>query len=76
MRHKKIISDNKKAYLPLLLLANESERMIDRYLNRGTLFVLQNEVVETVGVCVVTVEDKKTIEIKNLAIASNFQKQG
>ena len=62
--------------MPLLLLADESERMIDQYMNRGTPFVLQNEVVETVGVCVVTVEDEKTIEIKNLAIASNFQKQG
>lgn len=71
-----IVSENKKVYLPLLLLADESERMIDRYLDRGTLFVLQNDVAETVGVCVVTVENEETIEIKNLAIAPNFQKQG
>ena len=72
----RIVTENKKAYLPLLLLADESERMIDRYLNRGTLFVIQNKVFETVGVCVVTVENEETIEIKNLAIAPNFQKQG
>lgn len=72
----RIVTENKKTYLPLLLLADESERMIDRYLNRGTLFVIQNKVFETVGVCVVTVENEETIEIKNLAIASNFQKQG
>lgn len=72
----RIVTENKKAYLPLLLLADESERMIDRYLDRGTLFALQSESGETVGVCVVTVENKETIEIKNLAIAPNFQKQG
>lgn len=71
-----IVSENKKAYLPLLLLADESERMIDRYLDRGTLFILQNDAAETVGVCVVTVENEETIEIKNLAVAPNFQKQG
>lgn len=71
-----IVSENKKAYLPLLLLADESERMIDRYLDRGTLFVLQNNAAETVGVCVVTVENQETVEIKNLAVAPNFQKQG
>lgn len=76
MMHVKIISDNKKAYLPLLLLADESEHMIDRYLDRGTLFVLQNDAVETVGVCVVTVENQETVEIKNLAVAPNFQNQG
>lgn len=72
----RIVSENKKAYLPLLLLADESERMIDLYLDRGTLFALQSEGGETVGVCVVTVENDETIEIKNLAIAPNFQKQG
>ena len=71
-----IVSENKKAYLPLLLLADESERMIDRYLDRGTLFILQNDAAETVGVCVVTVENQETVEIKNLAVASNFQNQG
>lgn len=76
MMHVKTISENKKAYLPLLLLADESERMIDRYLDRGTLFALQSESGETVGVCVITVENEETIEIKNLAIAPNFQKQG
>ncbi len=72
----RIVTENKKAYLPLLLLADESECMIDRYLDRGTLFVLRSEGGETVGVCVVTAENKETIEIKNLAVAPNFQKQG
>ena len=32
------ISDNKRAFLPLLLLGDEQEEMIDRYLDRGTLW--------------------------------------
>lgn len=39
MRIKEIKRD-KKRFLPLLLLADEQESMIDRYLDRGTMFVL------------------------------------
>ena len=34
------ITGDKKRYLPLLLLGDEQESMIDRYLERGTMFVL------------------------------------
>ena len=33
----KIINENKKQYLDLLLLKDESEQMIDKYLERGEL---------------------------------------
>ena len=33
------IHENKKQFLPLLLLADEQEDMIDRYLERGTMYV-------------------------------------
>ena len=36
------ISRNKKQYLDLLLLGDEQETMIDRYLERGDLFVLED----------------------------------
>ena len=36
------ITDNKKQYLTLLLLADEQEDMIDRYLERGTMYVLED----------------------------------
>ena len=39
MEIKKVISD-KKEFLELLLLADEQEDMIDRYLERGDMFVL------------------------------------
>ncbi|MBR1702406.1 MAG: GNAT family N-acetyltransferase [Lachnospiraceae bacterium] len=36
------ITENKKQYLSLLLLADEQEDMIDRYLERGIMFVLDD----------------------------------
>jgi len=38
-----IISDNKKDFLDLLLLADEQEDMIDKYLYRGVLFALYDD---------------------------------
>ena len=34
------VQENKRQYLPLLLLADEQESMIDRYLDRGTMYAL------------------------------------
>mgnify|MGYP006975406881 FL=1 len=36
----RLITENKKQYLDLLLLADEQESMIDRYLERGDLLAL------------------------------------
>lgn len=68
------ITEKKKRYLDLLLLADEEERMIDRYLERGTLYVLAEEGVKTV--CVVTDEGNKRLEIKNLATEPQSQGKG
>ena len=68
------IDENKKRYLDLLLLADEQEDMIDRYLARGDLFVMtQGD--EALAVCVVTREEDY-IEIKNLAVRPDMQKKG
>ena len=34
--------ENKRDYISLLLLADEQENMIDRYLDRGTMYVLED----------------------------------
>lgn len=64
----------KKEYLSLLLLADEQESMVDRYLERGTLYVLKDPDVR--AVCVVTEEGSGVLEIKNLAVAPEYQKMG
>ena len=48
------VRENKKQFLELLLLADEEEAMIDRYLGRGTMYVLEDEGVKSE--CVVTDE--------------------
>ena len=49
---------NKKQYLDLLLLADEQESMIDRYLERGEMFVL-TDAGNIKAACVVTREADK-----------------
>ena len=37
------ITENKKQYISLLLLADEQESMIDLYLDRGTMYILEDD---------------------------------
>ena len=69
------VTGDKKRYLPLLLLADEQESMIDRYLDRGTMSVLIDGGAVK-GECVVTDEGQGVLEIKNLAVEPSFQRQG
>ena len=68
------VTENKKRYLPLLLLADEQEDMIGRYLERGTMYVLEDGGVRCE--CVVTDEGEGVLEIKNLATAPEYQGKG
>lgn len=65
---------NKKQYLSLLLLADEQESMIDRYLERGTMYVLEDNGIK--AECVVTSEEDGVLEIKNLAVDPKHQGRG
>ena len=73
MEIREVVTD-KKRYLPLLLLADEQESMIDRYLDRGTMFVLDDGGVK--GECVVTDEGDSVLEIKNLAVEPACHRMG
>ena len=51
----RLVSTGKKRFLPLLLLADEQESMIDRYLDRGDLYVMYAKLfAEPVAVAVAT----------------------
>ena len=73
MKIRKIV-DNKKEHLDLLLLADESEEMIDKYLDRGDMFVLDADGVK--GECVVTKEADGIYELKNIAVMPEYQRAG
>lgn len=70
------MTEKKKQYLDLLLLADEQEEMIDRYLERGDMFVLQDEHKKAIAVAVVTVEGDNVVELKNLAVLKEEQGKG
>ena len=66
---------NKTDYMELLLIGDEQESMIAKYLDKGRLFIMRNE--ETVcAACVVTDEGDSTLELKNIAVYPEFQRQG
>ena len=68
------ISKNKKQYMELLFLADEQEDMIDKYINRGTMYILDDNGVKSE--CVVTDEGNGILEIKNIATNPKFQGMG
>lgn len=70
----KKIKDDKDQYMDLLLLADEQESMIRRYLHRGELFALFDDDLKTVSV--VTVEEEGVFEIKNIATYERYQEKG
>lgn len=68
------VLEDKKQYLDLLLLADEQEDMIDRYLERGTMYVLDDNGIK--AECVVTNENDGILEIKNIAVLPKYQGMG
>ena len=68
------VTGNKKEYLPLLLLADEQESMVDRYLEAGTMYVLDDRGVK--GECVVLDVGGGVLEMKNLAVHPSFHRRG
>ena len=68
------VETDKKQYLALLLLADEQEDMVDRYLERGTMYVLEDGGVR--AECVVTDEGGGVLELKNIAVEPEAQGRG
>lgn len=68
------IEKNKKQYMDLLFLADEDEKMIDKYINRGTMYVLYDDGIK--AECVVTDEGNGVLEIKNIASKPSYQNMG
>lgn len=71
----KEISSDKKQYMELLLIGDEQEEMVMKYLERGRLFVMKKSD-EPCAVCVVTDEGNGDLEIKNIAVLPEYQRQG
>ncbi len=68
------VTGDRRAYLPLLLLADEQRDMVERYLGSGTMWVLEDS--GMVGEVLVTDEDGGLAEVKSLAVDPRFQGRG
>ena len=68
------VKEHKKEYLDLLLLADEQEDMIDRYLDNGKMYVLDDNGIKCE--CVITDEGNGVLEIKNIATIPEYQGKG
>lgn len=70
----KLNDSDKRNYIDLLLIADEQESMIDKYLERGEMFVLTDNGVK--AECVVTKEADGIYELKNIAVIPDSQRKG
>ena len=70
----KLVTSDKKEFLDLLLLADEQESMIDRYLERGDMFVLYDDRLK--ALCVVTREGEGVYEIRILLLFLSSNDRG
>lgn len=71
---KRIVA-GKSDYMHLMLIGDESEDMVNRYIDRGDIFVgfVDDQAVS----CIVIINiDGETVEVKNLAVIPSFRKKG
>lgn len=70
----KKVTGAKKEYIHLLLLADEQENMIDKYLEKGEMFILDDAGIK--AECVITKETNGIYELKNIAVLPECQRKG
>ena len=73
MQVKKI--ENKEDYIDLLLEADPSRDMIDKYLNDSDVYALKKED-ELISIAVILHIDRKTLELKNIVTKENYRNKG
>ena len=64
---------DRRLLMELLLLADEQPQMVERYMNKGRMFVLDDDGIK--AECLVTDEGDGVLEIKNIAVLPHFQRK-
>jgi ribosomal protein S18 acetylase RimI-like enzyme len=67
--------ENRQRYLEYLLLADESEVAINKYINDGDMFSIHYEN-KMAGVVIFNYHSQLIVELKNIALAPNFRGKG
>ena len=68
------VMENRKNYIELLLLADDQEDMIDLYIDKGKMYVLDDNGIKCE--CVVIDVGNGVLEIKNIATVPEYQGKG
>ena len=71
---KNVNAEDRKIYLDLLLVGDEQEDMIEKYIYKGEMYVLDDDGIK--AECVIMVVGDKILEIKNIAVRPAFQGKG
>lgn len=69
------VTEDKHRFMDLLLIGDESEKMIVKYLDRGRLYVGSADN-RTVAVIVTVENSDGSVEVKNLAVDPTFRRRG
>lgn len=69
------VEENKTEYMKILLEADPDENIVNQYLEKGDLYVGENDGI-AVCVCVITKYDDQTCELKNIATLPEVRGNG
>lgn len=69
------IFDDKLKYMDILLIGDEQEDMVLKYLDKSELFILEDDG-SVIGVCAVTDEGNGVCELKNISVKPEYQRHG
>ena len=69
------LNNNKDAPMDLLLLADPSSELVNKYLEKGVCYTAELDG-ETVGAVLILDTKPETIEIMNIAVKNEFQNRG
>lgn len=75
MEFSEALTKNRMMYHKLLLAADEDEKMLNKYIDQGKLFVAKNGQ-QAVAVAIVVQTNPETVELKNISVDEKFQHQG
>lgn len=70
----RVNDSDKRRHMDLLLMADEQENMIERYLERGEMYALYDN--DLRALCIVTDEGKEIFEIKNIVVKPEYRRMG
>ena len=69
------VTSNKSDYMDILLIGDEDESMVSKYIEQSEIFILyDNDML--ISICAVEKINSETVEIKNIATYPEYQNKG